>query len=80
MTTDRLGWLIYGLNVDRTNIGVGSDMSCILAYRKLICTSFQNAKIGGMERDLKLSSSDYSLALSIFFVVNFELLSPPAPK
>jgi hypothetical protein len=30
---------------------------------------WQNAKVGGMETDLRLSSSDYSLLLSIFFVV-----------
>ena len=30
----------------------------------------QNAKVGGMEADLKLSSSEYSLVLSIFFVVS----------
>lgn len=29
----------------------------------------QNAKVGGMADDLSLSSSDYSLVLSIFFVV-----------
>nr|XP_018264181.1 uncharacterized protein I303_04063 [Kwoniella dejecticola CBS 10117]OBR86339.1 hypothetical protein I303_04063 [Kwoniella dejecticola CBS 10117] len=28
----------------------------------------QNAKVGGMQADLKLTSSDYSLVLSIFFV------------
>jgi len=33
----------------------------------LIC---QNAKVGGMQADLKLTSSDYSLVLSIFFVVS----------
>ncbi|WRT65242.1 uncharacterized protein IL334_002185 [Kwoniella shivajii] len=31
-------------------------------------TNIGNAKVGGMEADLKLSSSDYSLVLSIFFV------------
>jgi len=30
----------------------------------------QNAKVGGMQKDLNLSSSDYSLVLSIFFVVS----------
>ena len=34
-----------------------------------LINTVQNAKIGGMEQDLKLTSSDYSLALSIFFVV-----------
>ena len=36
----------------------------------LIC---QNAKVGGMQADLKLTSSDYSLVLSIFFVVSSDL-------
>ncbi|ORY26990.1 major facilitator superfamily transporter [Naematelia encephala] len=31
-------------------------------------TNIGNAKVGGMEADLKLTSSDYSLVLSIFFV------------
>ncbi|GHJ88605.1 hypothetical protein NliqN6_5007 [Naganishia liquefaciens] len=31
-------------------------------------TNIGNAKVGGMEKELGLSSSDYSLALSIFFV------------
>ncbi|WVF68722.1 hypothetical protein IAT40_003494 [Kwoniella sp. CBS 6097] len=31
-------------------------------------TNIGNAKVGGMEKDLKLTSSDYSLVLSIFFV------------
>ncbi|KAG7530603.1 hypothetical protein FFLO_04905 [Filobasidium floriforme] len=31
-------------------------------------TNIGNARVGGMERDLGLSSSEYSLALSIFFV------------
>ncbi|KAJ9092566.1 hypothetical protein QFC21_006797 [Naganishia friedmannii] len=31
-------------------------------------TNIGNAKVGGMEKALKLTSSDYSLALSIFFV------------
>lgn len=36
-------------------------------------TNIGNAKTGGMEKDFGLSSSDYSLILSIFFVVS----SPP---
>ena len=36
----------------------------------------QNAKVGGMEADLNLSSSDYSLALSVFFVGAFSSQSP----
>ncbi|WVR04204.1 hypothetical protein IAU60_001204 [Kwoniella sp. DSM 27419] len=31
-------------------------------------TNIGNAKVGGMQKDLKLTSSDYSLVLSIFFV------------
>ncbi|KAJ9640865.1 hypothetical protein H2204_003154 [Knufia peltigerae] len=40
-------------------------------------TNIGNAKVGGMEEDLKLSSSDYSLVLSIFFVA-YLLFEPPA--
>ncbi|KIW53739.1 hypothetical protein PV05_09285 [Exophiala xenobiotica] len=40
-------------------------------------TNIGNAKVGGMEKDLSLSSSDYSLILSIFFVA-YLLFEPPA--
>ncbi|OAG40889.1 hypothetical protein AYO21_04966 [Fonsecaea monophora] len=40
-------------------------------------TNIGNAKVGGMEEDLSLSSSDYSLVLSIFFVA-YLLFEPPA--
>ncbi|KIW77637.1 hypothetical protein Z517_07469 [Fonsecaea pedrosoi CBS 271.37] len=40
-------------------------------------TNIGNAKVGGMEKDLSLSSSDYSLVLSIFFVA-YLLFEPPA--
>ncbi|KIW95035.1 uncharacterized protein Z519_03616 [Cladophialophora bantiana CBS 173.52] len=40
-------------------------------------TNIGNAKVGGMEEDLKLSSSDYSLVLSIFFVA-YLVFEPPA--
>ncbi|ETN44778.1 uncharacterized protein HMPREF1541_09653 [Cyphellophora europaea CBS 101466] len=40
-------------------------------------TNIGNAKVGGMETDLDLSSSDYSLIVSIFFVA-YLLFEPPA--
>jgi hypothetical protein len=39
--------------------------------------SIGNAKEAGMQKDLKLTSSDYSLALSIFFV-GYLLLEVPS--
>ena len=35
-------------------------------------SSLQNAKTGGMQADLNLTSSDYSLVLSIFFIVGLQ--------
>ena len=60
-------WIMYMFNyVDRTNIGVSVSRS-----RMRRCADVaQNAKSGGMEKDLHLTSSDYSLILSIFFVVS----------
>ncbi|KIV78622.1 hypothetical protein PV11_06256 [Exophiala sideris] len=40
-------------------------------------TNIGNAKVGGMQTDLKLSSSDYSMVLSIFFV-SYLIFEPPA--
>ncbi|OQV04998.1 hypothetical protein CLAIMM_09802 [Cladophialophora immunda] len=40
-------------------------------------TNIGNAKVGGMEDDLHLSSSDYSLVVSIFFVA-YLVFEPPA--
>ncbi|KPI39180.1 putative transporter [Cyphellophora attinorum] len=40
-------------------------------------TNIGNAKVGGMQTDLKLTSSDYSLVLSIFFV-GYLIFEPPA--
>lgn len=65
-------WAMYIFNyLDRTNIGVSGTNLVMRTYALGIVTdlSIQNAKVGGMEEDLKLSSSDYSLVLSIFFVV-----------
>jgi hypothetical protein len=59
-------WIMYVMNyIDRTNIGVSSVQD--ISRQE---TDFQNAKVGGMQTDLNLSSSDYSLVLSIFFVVS----------
>jgi hypothetical protein len=61
-------WVMYVMNyIDRTNIGVSVPPALVLE-KSLIQ---QNAKVGGMQEDLSLSSSDYSLVLSIFFVVSF---------
>lgn len=63
-------WVMYVMNyIDRTNIGVrsSSDYFMTVGTGKL---TMQNAKVGGMQADLNLSSSDYSLVLSIFFVVS----------
>lgn len=50
-----------------------------MPMRREQCSPRQNAKTGGMQADLKLSSSDYSLVLSIFFVVSGTRLRRPAP-
>lgn len=58
-------WVMYVMNyIDRTNIGVSA-----ISYQSIMALTWQNAKVGGMSADLKLTSSDYSLVLSIFFVV-----------
>ncbi|WOO80280.1 MFS transporter prlL [Vanrija pseudolonga] len=40
-------------------------------------TNIGNAKVGGMSHDLKMTSSDYSLVLSIFFI-GYLLFEPPS--
>jgi hypothetical protein len=60
-------WVMYVMNyIDRTNIGV----SPVTRIGQVAILMGQNAKVGGMQEDLKLTSSDYSLVLSIFFVVS----------
>lgn len=60
-------WIMYVMNyIDRTNIGVCHVYSIMTRN----ATDGQNAKVGGMQADLKLTSSQYSLVLSIFFVVS----------
>lgn len=56
-------WVMYIFNyLDRTNVGVSQSIETLCLW--------ENARIGGMAADLSLSSSEYSLVLSIFFVVS----------